>query len=105
MKDCIELETPLKTHVVMLSTPRVLIRILPRDALARSQIKPALAAHVPRSEEPTLVDILLARKRKAESLGHDWPSNLRIESKLDRSSWRGISPHIIKDLKKLTKEK
>lgn len=86
----------------MLPTPHRLIRILPRNALApHSQVKPVLAAHIPRSEELALVDLLLARKDKAR---HNWPSNLRVEPKLEKSSWRGILPHIVKSLKKLTKE-
>jgi hypothetical protein len=87
----------------MHATQQCLIRILARNALApRSHIKSALAGHVPRAEEPTLVDLLLARKDRA---GHDWPPNLRVEPKLDKSAWKGISPHMVRDLKKLTKEK
>lgn len=86
----------------MLPTQQRLIRILPRNALpTHSRIKPALAKHISRSEEPALVDLLLARKDRA---GNTWPSNLRVESKLVKSSWKGISPHIVRTLKKLTKE-
>jgi hypothetical protein len=80
--------------------------LLPRDVLATHKtVKPSLPAHVARSEEQTIVGHLLARKVEAESSGLGWPTNLRVEKKLEKSAWRGVSRHIVRDLKKVMKER
>ena len=82
-----------------------LVRLLPRELATQQAVKPPLPAHVPRSEEPTVVDHLLARKTATKSSGLEWPANLRVEKNLDKPAWRPISRHIVRNLKKITKER
>lgn len=84
-----------------------LVRVIPRSQLASENssaavIQPLRPPKRSDIEKPTLIDELL--KRKAQ-MGDKYPSNIRIEPMLPKSTFKGVPAETRDELRELLKER